>query len=164
MSTTDAVSYLDCHEPAATDDGGMLPPYSAEDAICPKCLYGEAFTWYRAAITQAHLQDWNDTQVRRGPLPQRLERECSRCTYRWDESLAVEHAGMTVSALAYALDNATPYPVELHRQVLEHMAQQLLAMLRITARPDHSLWQHSDGATPPATPPDTDTAAEETDR
>ncbi|MFJ4703163.1 hypothetical protein ACIP5N_33935 [Streptomyces sp. NPDC088768] len=29
-------------------------------------------------------------QQRRGPLPERLERECATCPYTWDEALAEE--------------------------------------------------------------------------
>lgn len=155
MTATDAV---DIAEPAEADDGGMLPPYSGEDAVCPKCLHAEAFTWYRSPLAPRLLQpDWNGT-LRRGPRPERLERECSRCTYKWDEALVVDRPGMTIDALVHALDNATPYPVELDREVLEHVAHQLLAMLYLTARPDHPLWQYSDGR-PPATTAPQDPAA-----
>ncbi|MFI2434720.1 hypothetical protein [Streptomyces sp. NPDC018693] len=148
MTATDAV------DETAGHDGGVLPPYSAEGAVCPKCLYTEAFTWYRQALTRrVTVSDWNGAVARRGPLPERHERECGRCTYRWDEALPVDRPGMTVDALVYALDNSTPYPVELDRTVLEHMAFKLLGVLNVTARPDHPLWQYSDGRPPPAVAP-----------
>ncbi|MYR58325.1 hypothetical protein GTY54_19500 [Streptomyces sp. SID625] len=141
MTATDTLG----QEPAAAEYGGMLPPYSAEDAVCPMCQNREAFTWFRPAMPPNAVQaDWNGT-ARRGGLPMRLERECARCTYKWDEALVIDRPGMTIEALAYALDNAAPYQVDLDRAVLEHIAHQLLLMLYVTARPDHPLWQYSDG-------------------
>ncbi|MGW2951581.1 hypothetical protein [Streptomyces eurythermus] len=146
MTATDTV------EPTA-DNGGMLPPYSAEDAVCPMCQNREAFTWFRSALPPNMVQtDWNGGS-RRGPRPKRLERECARCTYRWDEALAVDRPGMTIDALTYALANALPHPHELDRAVLERMAFSLLKVLNITARPNHPLWQYSDGRpSAPGTP------------
>jgi hypothetical protein len=147
---------VEADAPTAADaDGGMLPPYSAEDAVCPMCQYMEAFTWFRPAIVRTvTVPDWNGALARHGPLPKRLERECARCTFSWDEALVTGQPGMTVDALAHALDNATPYPVEVDREVLEHMAHELLGMLHVTARPDHALWQYSDGRPPPAAIPE----------
>ncbi|MFF4726407.1 hypothetical protein ACFY3M_13850 [Streptomyces mirabilis] len=151
MTATDAAD-VD-QEPAAAEYGGMLPPYSAEDAVCPMCQNREAFTWFRPALPPNAVQaDWNGG-LRRGGRPKRLERECARCTYKWDEALVVDRPGMTIDALVHALDNATPYPVELDREVLKHVAHQLLAMLYLTARPDHPLWQYSNGRPPAATAP-----------
>ncbi|MEU6595066.1 hypothetical protein ABZ923_38715 [Streptomyces sp. NPDC046881] len=153
MTATDTVAV---DEEPPTDDGGILPPYSAEQAVCPKCLYTEAFTWYRQALTRrVTIPDWNGAPARRGPLPQRHERECGRCTYRWDEALPVDQPGMTVDALVYALDNSLPYPHELDRTVMEYMATKLLGALNISARPEHPLWQYSDGRpTAPTAPQD----------
>ncbi|MFF5968184.1 hypothetical protein ACFY64_31575 [Streptomyces collinus] len=145
----------------AADDGGILPPYSGTDAICPKCVYSEAFTWYRPAIVRPNVvADWNGATTRRGPLPQRLERECGRCAFKWDEALVTSQPGMTIDALAYVLDNSTPFPIELDRPVAEYMASKLLAALHIVARPDHPLWKYDDGrprptATPQPMPADT---------
>jgi hypothetical protein len=148
MTATDTVDTVD---EAPADDGGMMPPYSGEDAVCPKCLFTEAFTWYRQALARpVVVPDWNGGTARRGPLPERHERECGRCTYRWDEALPVDRPGMTVDALVYALDNSLPYPLQLERSVLEYMASKLLGTLHVAARPDHPLWQYSDGR-PPAT-------------
>lgn len=140
----------------AADDEGMLPPYSGADAICAKCALNGAFTKIRPAVLRPTVvEDWNGQDVRRGPLPERLERECERCGYRWDEALVVTHPGMTVDALVYALDNSTPYRRELERPVLEYMAFKLLGALHIVARPDNPLWKYSDGRPPaPVAPQD----------
>ncbi|MFF0092758.1 hypothetical protein ACFYSF_22735 [Streptomyces canus] len=132
---------------AAADDAGVLPPYSAENAVCPKCQFAAAFTHYRPAVPPVVMSDWNGG-MRRGPLPQRLERECERCSFTWDEALVAAQVGMTVDALVYALDNSLPYPVELDRSVLEYMAFKLLGALHVTARPDNPLWKYSDGRPP----------------
>lgn len=132
--------------PPHPDDGGVLPPYSGADAVCPKCLFGDAGTEYQPPIIRPTIEEYNNAVVRRGPLPERLERRCNRCDFRWDEALVDDTDGMTVDALTYALDNALPYPVDLDRQVLEATAVALLTMLRIVARPDHPLWQYSQGA------------------
>lgn len=127
------------------EDGGVLPPYSGADAVCPKCLFGDAGTEYKPPIVRVWVEEFNGKTARRGPLPERLERRCNRCDFRWDEALVADTDGMTVDALTHALDNALPYPVELDRQVLEATAVALLTMLRIVARPDHPLWQYSQG-------------------
>lgn len=44
-----------------------------------------------------------------------------------------------IEELVHALDNSTPYPVELDRDLLRFMAGELLKMLEITKRP-HSVW------------------------
>lgn len=63
-----------------------LPPYSGDDVQCPKCRNVGASTRYRAAGEHGE----NDRRTW-GPSPkgERLERECSRCDYTWDEALAV---------------------------------------------------------------------------
>ncbi|MFJ3812246.1 hypothetical protein ACIPWE_38525 [Streptomyces sp. NPDC090073] len=67
-------------------DSGTLPPYSGEDTACPKCGYDQARTTYRAPRPRS-LWEWNDQTTTRGPLPERLQRNCSRCDYAWDEAL-----------------------------------------------------------------------------
>lgn len=59
---------------------------------------------------------------------------------------------ITVDDLAHAIDNSTPYPVELHSQVCRFMAERLLEMLTIHKQPDHDVWQPEDPA-PPGPPP-----------
>ncbi|WP_030672305.1 hypothetical protein [Streptomyces sp. NRRL B-1347] len=126
------------------DDRGILPPYSGEHVDCIKCSNSGAFTFYRAS-TRALIDDWNGIQVRRGPLPERLERHCMCCGFQWDEALVTGKPGMTPGALAHALDNCTPYPVDLDHEVLDRMATRLLTMVAVTARPDHPLWQYDAG-------------------
>lgn len=130
----------------AHTDGTVLPPYSGEETACPKCSHSEARTVYRMALSGRQLRDWNDGAVQRGPLPERLERECMNCGFTWDESLCPPGCGMTVEALAHAIDNSTPYPVDLQPEVATYMARYLLECLRVAARPDHPLWQYDDGS------------------
>ncbi len=56
-----------------------LPPFSGDIAPCAKCGNEDAYTHYRAAGEPRPGEvAWNP--------PERLERECSRCGYRWDEA------------------------------------------------------------------------------
>lgn len=113
------------------------------EAFCVKCGHNTVFTFFGPQLTASRRKEWNGLLERRGPLPKRLERQRQCCEFRWDEALAGDLLpGMTVEALAYAIDNATPYPVDLHREVCTYMAEQ---PLRVSARPDHLLWQCSDG-------------------
>lgn len=48
---------------------------------------------------------------------------------------------MTVDQVMHALDNSTPYPVELDQAVLRFMAERLLEMTDMHKRPDHEVWQ-----------------------
>jgi hypothetical protein len=62
-----------------------LPPFSGEDPVCPKCLNVGAMTEYRA-----HGKCEHEACLVIGFGPnQRLHRECRRCSYQWDEALAV---------------------------------------------------------------------------
>lgn len=65
-----------------------LPPYSGDDTTCPKCAHLGASTRFRAASARMLWDTWNDKIVSRGPLPERLQRECNRCGWCWDEDLA----------------------------------------------------------------------------
>lgn len=123
----------------------VLAPYSGTDTPCPKCGNGAAHTRYMPALVRRVPAEFNAVTVYRGPLPERLERQCERCEFQWDESLAPQGHGMTVEALAYALDNATPFPFDLEPAVCTHMARLLLESLHISARPDHPMWQFDTG-------------------
>jgi hypothetical protein len=68
-----------------------LPPYSGDETDCPKCGYIQADTRYRAPRPKS-LWEWNDQTIPRGPLPERLQRTCSRCDFTWDEALAPDPA------------------------------------------------------------------------
>ncbi|MFD9903880.1 hypothetical protein [Streptomyces sp. NPDC059063] len=129
------------------NDGGILPPFSGEEVDCTKCGNAAAYTFYRPSARML-IDDRNGATLRRGPLPERLERHCTRCGFEWDEALASGSPGMTANALAHALDNCTPYPVELSSQVLKYMAVKLLGVVSVTARPDHPLWQYDAGEPP----------------
>lgn len=138
-------------------DGGILPPHSGEETACSKCSNSGAYTRYRPAQALMLVTEWNGQLERRGPLTERLERECKNCDFKWDEALCPPGCGMTVEALAHAVDNATPYPVELHPEVCTYIARYLLDCLHVSARPDHPLWQFDAGRpdTGPAPQPET---------
>lgn len=127
-----------------TTQSSGLPPYSGEETPCPKCSNTRARTTWRPAVGRRTLSDL----AHGGPLPERLERECERCDFQWDEALCPPGCGMTVEALAHAIDNSTPYPVELHTEVCTYMARYLLECLHVGARPDHPLWQYDEGRPP----------------
>jgi hypothetical protein len=132
----------------------ILPPYSGTETPCPKCSNPEADTRHQPALAPGMLLQSHGGRLRRGPLPERLQRECQRCEFRWDEALCPPGCGMTVEALAHALDNATPYPIELHPEVCTYAARYLLECLHITARPEHPLWQYDDGRPDPGPTPE----------
>lgn len=138
---------------AAADAGEILPPYSGPDSCCAKCSNLGAYTQHRRPVAPGVLIRSEDAPLRRGPLPERLERRCERCDFTWDEALCPPGCGMTVEALAYAIDNATPYPLELSAKVCTFMAQYLLKCLMITARPEHPLWQYDAGRPAPSPAP-----------
>jgi hypothetical protein len=71
-----------------TDQPETLPPFSGDEPACPKCGHKGASTRYRNARPRALWNTWNDEIVMRGPLPERLQRECERCDFLWDEALA----------------------------------------------------------------------------
>lgn len=138
-------------------DGGVLPPYSGPEACCAKCSNRGAYTQHRDAVAPEMLLRSDSGRLRRGPLPERLERQCERCDFQWDESLCPPGCGMTVEALAHAVHNATPYPVELDREVRTYVARYLLECLHITARPEHPLWQYDAGRPEPDAQPQPET-------
>lgn len=137
-------------------DGGVLPPYSGEETTCPKCSHPEAYTKHQRALALGMLlRDDSAGTLRRGPLPERLRRECKSCEYSWDEDLCPPGCGMTVDALAHALAQATPFPMEIPTEAHAYTARQLLNMVTVTARPDHPVWQYDNGQPAPQPAPDT---------
>ncbi|MEU5322969.1 hypothetical protein AB0G67_40395 [Streptomyces sp. NPDC021056] len=50
-------------------------------------------------------------------------------------------ATITTAELAHAIDNSTPYPIELDTQLCQFMAGRLLEMLTVGKRLDHPVWQ-----------------------
>ncbi|MFJ3249146.1 hypothetical protein [Streptomyces sp. NPDC086782] len=141
-------------EHAGEDNGGgILPPFSGDDTECLKCGFTDVGTRYRQPMPVRFTDIFNG-RCRSGPLPQRLERQCARCAFQWDEAVIADEPGMTIEALAHAVDNASPYPYELPPEVCTHIARQLLQSLRIRARIDHPLWRYDPGQHPPATTPE----------
>ncbi|MFH8792230.1 hypothetical protein [Streptomyces sp. NPDC017941] len=61
-----------------------LPPYSGNNPTCIKCAHTGAATRHRAAGEHG-----SDDLATYGPSDkgERLERECDRCDYVWDEAL-----------------------------------------------------------------------------
>jgi hypothetical protein len=60
----------------------------------------------------------------------------------------VDRASVTAAELAHALDNSTPYPIELDRALCDFMAARLLEMLTVLKRPEHAVWQPEDEPEP----------------
>lgn len=60
-----------------------LPPFSGDQSVCPKCSYGEARVQYRTHGERPEQGIHSMSDV----WPERLERECKRCDYTWDEDL-----------------------------------------------------------------------------
>ncbi|MFB7162295.1 hypothetical protein [Streptomyces sp. NPDC056242] len=52
-----------------------------------------------------------------------------------------DQAAATAADVAHALDNATPYPIELSSKVCQFMASRLAEMLTIGKRLEHPVWQ-----------------------
>lgn len=61
---------------------------------------------------------------------------------------------LTVAELAHAIDNSTPYPVELHRDLCQYMAERLLEMLTAYKIPEHEVWQPEEPPQPGPEPLD----------
>lgn len=70
-----------------------LPPFSGDEPACVKCGHKGASTYYRAASPRGMRHDWNGRHEMCGPLPERLERQCLRCGFQWDEALATSAGG-----------------------------------------------------------------------
>lgn len=120
-----------------------LPPYSGDTTECGKCGHPVAFTDYRPATSSSSLPRLNGRRVR-GPLPERHLRTCGRCRYEWHEAVGTAPdapAPLTVKELAYALDNATPYPVDMHPDLAAAIAARLADMVTAYRRPEHPVWE-----------------------
>lgn len=65
------------------------PPFSGDDPVCPKCLFVGASTEYRDHGECIHGFGSESGVIGFSPNP-RLHRECMRCSYAWDEALAVQ--------------------------------------------------------------------------
>jgi hypothetical protein len=132
----------------------VLPPFSGEDTECVKCSHPEAFTAYRPAVHHA-VEEFNG-QVRRGPLPERLERRCQRCDFQWDEALQ-QSCGVhpaTAADIVAALQLAHQgWALDLSPECAEHMAAGLLEMFLVHVRPGHPVWAKALAPRPLLVPP-----------
>lgn len=146
----------DTTTPAAPRTETVLPPFSGSDTACSKCRYPEAFIRYRPPLSDRDREEFNGS-TRRGPRPERLERTCARCDYAWDEALPVDDqadGGLSTDDLAHALDNSTPYPVDLLPEVARFMAARLLEMVVVLPIREHAVWQPEGPAPDPVAPTD----------
>ncbi|MFB6675569.1 hypothetical protein ACFCWG_24725 [Streptomyces sp. NPDC056390] len=79
----------------------------------------------------------------------------ARAAKREAADAPADQATATTEDVAHALDNATPYPVELHSELCQFMAARLLEMLSISKRHDYLVWQpEDDQPTGPAPEPE----------
>lgn len=70
---------------AVTAEASGLAPFSGDDAVCQKCSHVGAATQFRAHGEAPEREE--DTQSLGDTWPERLERQCGRCRYQWDEAL-----------------------------------------------------------------------------
>lgn len=136
--TADSTELPHVETPTATDaDPALvqLPPFSGEISFCSKCANLEAFTWYRPA-ERRHLGEWNGQREMRGPLPGRLERQCQRCNFQWEEALVSTTASATEldkEELARLLTAAMPNLLE-YTGDGAHVAARLLEIVEVRRR------------------------------
>ncbi|WP_199570583.1 hypothetical protein [Streptomyces murinus] len=126
----------------AVVDDESLPPFSGDETACVKCAHLEAFTRFRPACPRG-LWEYNGRTDMRGPLPERLERQCQRCDYQWDEALnpAPGLRPATVQEIAYALTEAgRRWTVDLSPGLVKSLASDLVEMMYVAVRLDHPMW------------------------
>ncbi|WNI31477.1 hypothetical protein [Streptomyces sp. ITFR-6] len=119
-----------------------LPPFSGESTVCVKCSDSEAFTRFRPACPRG-LWEYNGRTDMRGPLPERLERQCQRCDFQWDEALNPTPGARpaTNQEIAYALQQShAGWALDLSAECAAYMAHQLTEMLHLLVRLDHPMW------------------------
>jgi hypothetical protein len=122
--------------------------------------------WLESAVYNA-LRDFQQTagwpQLRLAQMRQHLAEHIARdirFTPGNPFTAPVPLPGPTATAedVARALDNATPYPIELDRALCRFMAARLLEMLTIGKRPDHDVWQPEEEPEPGVQPQPEDPA------
>ncbi|WP_333757971.1 hypothetical protein [Streptomyces sp. ISBFB 2968] len=59
-----------------------------------------------------------------------------------------------IDELAHALDNSTPYPIELDNDLCRFMAARLLEMVTVAKKPEHEVWQPQEQPAPAPEPLD----------
>jgi hypothetical protein len=112
----------------------------------PECPIGQA-----TAADRAALRDRIAEAIHRSLYPSRSWTRQSdevreQCRQAADEVLSVllpsdGQANASADEVAHALDNATPYPIELDSTLCRFMAERLLEMLTVVKRPEHPVWQ-----------------------
>ncbi|WP_327415453.1 hypothetical protein [Streptomyces sp. NBC_01233] len=133
-----ALTLLPTPPPPAPDDD-RLPPYSGEYTVCAKCSHDTAITRHRVAGEHGTNDPHTWGRSRKG---ERLERQCWRCDYTWDEALAPPTGpaphDVTVDDLARLLEGAHEgWALDLSPECAEHMARALLAALSVRYRHDY---------------------------
>ncbi|NUV54594.1 hypothetical protein G6W51_17080 [Streptomyces coelicolor] len=97
-----------------------------------------------AAVYNA-LRDFQQTadwpQLRLAQMRHHLAEHIARDLTLTPGALPATPDGISARDLAHALDNSTPYPVELTSTVAGFMAERLLEMLTISKRDEHPVWQ-----------------------
>lgn len=112
----------------------VLPPYTGNTAVCLKCCWADALTTYRTTLPYQRTT-WNGLDIWRGPLPERLERQCGRCDFQWDEALASPAADIDP---LLADPDTIPVPLLITPPVLPPgMEEDVLAMLERCPEADH---------------------------
>jgi hypothetical protein len=94
---------------------------------------------YSALNAFQQTADW--PQLRLAQLRHHLAEHIARDVTLTPEAIPAERDEITAAELAHALDNSTPYPIELDRPVCEFMAERLLEMLTVGKRSEHPVWQ-----------------------
>ncbi|MEU2487103.1 hypothetical protein ABZ593_21150 [Streptomyces sp. NPDC012617] len=156
------MTHPDTAAPATDQLETVLPPFSGEQTECVKCSAIEAFTRFRPACPRG-MWDYNRSTAMRGPLPERLERQCQRCDYQWDEALNPSPGARPATApeIAYALQQAARrWQADLPTDLLTQMAAELGEMLHVLARLDHPMWLPRPGR-PLLVPPPADAVSED---
>lgn len=117
------------------------------DAVLAELAAARADALREAADRYAKLADQNEAYDReQGDLDEeaRLQHGTVRDVAAGLRRMADEEQQpetVTVRELAHAIDNSTPYPIEIRSEVCRFVAQRLLEMLTIVKRPEHAVWQ-----------------------
>src|SRR5690606_29758439 len=115
-----------------------------------------------AAVYNA-LRDFQQTadwpQLRLAQMRHHLAEHIARDLTLTPGALPATPDGISARDLAHALDNSTPYPVELTSTVAGFMAERLLEMLTIAKRDEHPVWQPEEQPEPGPQPQPEDPAA-----
>ncbi|MGW5930530.1 hypothetical protein ACWF2L_30510 [Streptomyces anulatus] len=132
-----------------------LPPYSGTDTVCAMCSHTSAYTRFQAERHRV-MREFNGVVRRHATLTARLERQCERCDYQWDEAPnpAPGIRPATAAEIAEALQNAHQgWALDLSSGCAGHMAEELMHMLDLYVRPDHPLWKQQHAPRPPLIAP-----------